>query len=95
MADREARLAHLNQKLDYLRSQSTAQTRLLFHTTDQCTRQAIQENHSNLLLEIQHVKAQLRQLKSQSTTALIHTIDIFTVKVSIFCILFVCKSVGR
>ena len=62
MADREARLAHLNQKLDYLHSQSTAQTRLLFQTTDQHTRQAIQENHSNLLLEIQHVKAQLRQL---------------------------------
>ena len=62
MADREARLAHLNQKLDYLRSQSTAQTRLLFQTSDQHTRQAIQENHINLLLEIQHVKDQLRQL---------------------------------
>ena len=62
MADREARLAHLNQKLDYLRSQSTAQTRLLFQTSDQRTRQAIQENHINLLLEIQHVKDQLRQL---------------------------------
>ena len=62
MANREARLAHLNQKLDYLHSQSTAQTRLLFHTTDQRTCQAIQENHSNLLLEIQHVKAQLCQL---------------------------------
>ena len=59
MANREARLANLNQKLDYLRSQSTAQTRLLFHTTDQHTRHAIQENHSNLLLEIQHMKVQL------------------------------------
>ena len=62
MADREARLAHLNQKLDYLRSQSTAQTRLLFQTSDQRTHQAIQENHINLLLEIQHVKDQLCQL---------------------------------
>ena len=62
MANREARLAHLNQKLDYLCSQSTAQTRLLSQTSDQRTHQAIQENHSNLLLEIQHMKAQLRQL---------------------------------
>ena len=60
MADRQEQIAKLNAKIDYLRRQSAAQTRLSTQTSDQRILQSIQENNSNLLLEIQDVKAQLR-----------------------------------
>ena len=62
MTDRQEQIAKLNTKLAYLRSQSTQQTRFLAQTTDPCVRQGIQENPSNLLLEIDCVKRQLRHL---------------------------------
>ena len=62
MADRQEQIAQLNTKLAYLRNQSTQQTRILANTTDPRVRQGIQENHSNLLLEINRVKSQLRRL---------------------------------
>ena len=62
MADRQEQIAKLNTKLAYLRNQSTEQTRILLQTTDQRVRQGIQENHSNLLLEIDRIKRQLRRL---------------------------------
>ena len=62
MADRQEQIAKLNTKLAYLQNQSTQQTRILAHTTDPRVRQGIQENHSNLLLEINHVKSQLHRL---------------------------------
>ena len=60
MADRQEQIAKLNTKLAYLHNQSTEQTRILLQTTDPRVRQGIQENHSNLLLEIDRIKRQLR-----------------------------------
>ena len=62
MADRQEQIAKLNTKLAYLCNQSTEQTRILLQTTDPHVRQGIQENHSNLLLEIDCIKRQLRRL---------------------------------
>ena len=62
MADRQEQIAKLVSKLDYLQGQSATQTILSTQTSDQRMLQSIQENNSNLLLEIQHVKAQLHQL---------------------------------
>ena len=60
MADRQDQVAKLVSKLDYLQQQSARQITLSTQTTDQHVLQSIQENNSNLLVEIQHVKAQLR-----------------------------------
>ena len=62
MADRQEQIAKLNTKLAYLHNQSTQQTLILAQTTDQHVRQGIQENHSNLLLEINRVKSQLHRV---------------------------------
>ena len=62
MADRQEQIGKHVSKLDYLRQQSARQTTLSTQTSDQRVLQSIQENISNLLLEIQRVKTQLRRL---------------------------------
>ena len=62
MANRQEKIAKLNTKLAYLRTQNTDQTRYLSQTSDPRLQQSIQENQINLLLEINNIKGQLRLL---------------------------------